>query len=177
LPPCVCHPLDSMGTTITYDEVAALCANPPTIAPHLNFINLCNLWRHTQRALQHLRCPQSNIFGWAGLIMARPMYALLTTSLFQLPTDSGPLAIYYLPPTRMARTIGTTTPLRHLVVKPSLMKHRWCKGRGHCKVQMHGIWVPLKTITNATYITFPKHAHIVFWGQQSSFHNIAKSQI
>ncbi len=38
------------------------------------------------------------------------------------------------------------------------------------------IWVPPKTITDATYITSPKHAHIAFQGRQSSFNNIAKSQ-
>ncbi len=76
----------------------------------------------------------------------------------------------------MARTFGTATPLRHPVVKSSFMKHQWCKGHGHCKVQMHGIGVPPKTITNATYITSPKHAHIVLWGWQSSFQNIVKSQ-
>jgi hypothetical protein len=75
----------------------------------------------------------------------------------------------------MAHTIGTTTPSCHLVVKPSFMKPRRCEGHGHCEVQMHSIWVPLKTITNATYITSPKHAHIVFQGRQRSFHNIAKS--
>jgi hypothetical protein len=70
----------------------------------------------------------------------------------------------------MARTIGTATPLRHPVVKPSFMKRWWCKGHGHCKVQMHGIWVPPKTITDATYINayrisgsaelFPQHCQV-----------------
>jgi hypothetical protein len=67
-------------------------------------------------------------------------------------------------------------PLRHLVVKLSFMKHRQCEGHGYHEVQMHGIWVPPKTVTDATYITSPKHAHIIFWGRWSSFHNIAKSQ-
>ncbi len=87
-----------MDSLITYDEVAALIANPPSIAPRQNFTNLCNLRHHLQRALQHLNCPQSNILGWAGLIMARPMSALLTTTLFRVSNDPGPVAIYYPPP-------------------------------------------------------------------------------
>ena len=85
----------------------------------------------------------------------------------------NPNILAYVP--SMAHTIGTATPSRHPVVKPSFMKTRQCKGHGHPKVQMHGIWVPPKTITNATYITSPKHTHIEFQGWQSSFHNIAKS--
>ncbi len=72
--------------------------NPPTIAPCPNFTNMRNLVRHHfQCALQCLSCPQSNIHGWAGLIMARPMYALLTTTQFSVPMDPGHVAIYYLP--------------------------------------------------------------------------------
>ena len=79
-----------MDTIISYDEVAALVANPPTIAPRPNFTNLRNLRRHIQRALMHVSCPQSIILGWAGLIMSRTMYGLLTTSPFRIPTDPGP---------------------------------------------------------------------------------------
>jgi hypothetical protein len=96
----------SRDTLITYDEVAALVANRPSIAPRPNFTNLCNLRRHIQCALQRLSCPQSNILGWAGLIMARAMYGLLTTSPFRLPTDPGPLAIYYPPPVPIVDPAG-----------------------------------------------------------------------
>ncbi len=71
---------------------------------------------------------------------------------------------------------GDRYPSCHLVVKPSFMKHQQHKGHGHCKVQMHGKWVPLKTNTNATCVTSPKHTHIVFPAWWSSFHNISKSQ-
>ena len=87
-----------MDNVITYDEAAALIANPPSLAPRPNFMNFRNLRRHIQRALQRLSCPQSNILGWAGLIMARSMYGLLTRTPFRVPTDPGPLAIYYPPP-------------------------------------------------------------------------------
>ena len=39
--------------------------------------------------------PQSNVLGWSGLVMSRPMYQMLSTSPFRLPTDPGPQAVYY----------------------------------------------------------------------------------
>ena len=104
-PLCV-RPRNSMDTLITYNEVAALIANPPSIAPRPNFINLRNFRHHIQRALQHISCPQSNILGWVGLIMARAMYALLMPTPFWLPSDPGPLAIYYLMPTMIIDNAG-----------------------------------------------------------------------
>ena len=86
-----------MDTIISYNEVAALIVNPPTIVPHPNFTNLRNLRCHIQRTLMRVSCPQSNILGWAGLTMSRAMYGLLTTSLFHITMDPGPLAVYYLP--------------------------------------------------------------------------------
>ena len=59
-----------MDTLITYDEVVALVANPPTLAPRPNFTNLHALPRHLQRALQRLVNPQSYVLGWSGLIMS-----------------------------------------------------------------------------------------------------------
>ncbi len=50
-----------------------------------------------QRALQRLSCPQSNILGWAGLVMSRPMYSLLTMTPYCLPTNPGDQAVYYGP--------------------------------------------------------------------------------
>ena len=96
----------SMDNIVTYDEVVVLVVNPPSITPHPNFTNLRNLRRHIQRALQCLSCPQSNILGWAGLIMVRPMCSLLTTTPFRLPTDPGPLAIYYPPPVEIVDAQG-----------------------------------------------------------------------
>ena len=84
-----------MDTIISYDEVVALVANPPNIGPRTNFTNLRNLRRHIQRPLMRVSCPKSNILGWAGLIVSRAMFGLLTTSPFRIPIDPGPLAIYY----------------------------------------------------------------------------------
>jgi len=87
-----------MDNTISFEEVAALVAIPPSLAPRPNFTSLRTLRHHIQHALQRLSCPQSNILGWVGLIMARPMNGLLTTTPFRLPSDPGPMAIYYPPP-------------------------------------------------------------------------------
>jgi hypothetical protein len=38
--------------------------------------------------------------------MARPMYSLLTTTPFRLPTDPGPLAVYYPPPVKIVDKQG-----------------------------------------------------------------------
>ena len=84
-----------MDTLITYDEVVALVANPPTLAPRPNFTNLRALRRHLQRALQRIVNPQTNVLGWSGLVMSRPMYQMLSTAPFRLPNDPGPQAVYY----------------------------------------------------------------------------------
>ena len=84
-----------MDYVISYNEIAALVANPPSLAPRTNFRNLHNLRCHTQCALMRVSFPQSNILRWARLIMSRAMYGLLTTTPFWLPTDPEPLAIYY----------------------------------------------------------------------------------
>jgi hypothetical protein len=97
---------NSMDNTISYEEAAALVANPPSLAPRPNFTNLRNLRRHIQRALQRLSCPQSNILGWAGLIIVRSMYSLLTPSPFRLSTDPGPMAVYYPPPVEIVDAQG-----------------------------------------------------------------------
>jgi hypothetical protein len=52
------------------------------------------LCRHFERALQHLSCPQSIQNGWKGMVMARKLYALLTTIPFHLPTNPGAAAVY-----------------------------------------------------------------------------------
>ena len=98
--------ITSMDTIISYDEVVALVANPPSILPRQNFTNLRNLRRHIQRALMRVSCPQSSILGWAGLVVSRAMYGLFTTSPFRIPTDAGPLAIYNPPCIAIVDTQG-----------------------------------------------------------------------
>ena len=76
-----------MNFLITHDEAVALVVNPPTLAPRPNFTNLRALHHHLQRALQRLVNPQNNVLGWSGLVMSRPMYQMLSTSPFRLPSD------------------------------------------------------------------------------------------
>ena len=84
-----------MVATITYDEVAALVGvNIPTLEPRPNFERICTLCRHLERCLQRLPCPQSVQHGWKGMVMARPLYNLLTNIAFRLPTNPGASAVY-----------------------------------------------------------------------------------
>ena len=79
-----------MDATITYDEVAALVGvNIPTLEPRPNFERIRALRRHLERCLQCLPCPQSVQHGWKGMVMARPLYNLLTNIAFRLPTNPG----------------------------------------------------------------------------------------
>ncbi len=84
-----------MDATITYDEVAALVGiNIPTLEPRPNFKQIRMLRQHFERALERLPYPQSIQHGWKGMVMARELYALLTTSLFRLPTNPGAAVVY-----------------------------------------------------------------------------------
>jgi len=79
-----------MDNTITYDEVATLVGvNIPTLEPRPNFERIHALRRHLERCLQHLPCPQSIQHGWKGMVMARPLYSLLTNIPFRLPTNQA----------------------------------------------------------------------------------------
>ena len=88
----------SMDNTISYKEAVALVGNLPSFAPHPNFTNLRNL-------------------GATGLIMARSMYSLLTPSLFRLPSDPGPMAVYYPPPVEIVNAQGN--PVLDLAGNPT----------------------------------------------------------
>ncbi len=59
--------------------------------------NNCAHYGTTFNALSSIYCPQSNILGWVGLVVAHPMYALLIILPFQLLTDPGPLEMHYHP--------------------------------------------------------------------------------
>ena len=99
-----------MNFLITHDEAVALVANPSTLALRPNFTNLRALHCHLQRTLQRLVNPQNNVLGWSGLVMSRPMYQMLSTSPFRLPSNPGPQAIYY----------GARVPILNVNVDPEL---------------------------------------------------------
>jgi hypothetical protein len=84
-----------MDANITYDEVAALVGiNIWTLEPRPNFECIRMLRLHFKCALQCLPCPQSIQHGWKGMVMARKLYALLTTIPFRLPTNLGVAAVH-----------------------------------------------------------------------------------
>ncbi len=94
-----------MDATITYDEVAALVGvNIPTLEPHPNFERIRALRRHLERCLQRLTCPQSIQHGWKGMVMARELYSLLTSTPFCLPTNPGAAVVY-------VRAVATGQPV------------------------------------------------------------------
>jgi hypothetical protein len=99
-----------MEILISYDQVVELVANPPTLAPCPNLTNLRALHYHLQCALQSLSCPQSNIFGWPGLVMSCPMYLLLSRTAFHLPSNPSPQAIYYGLRTTIVNQAGNPVP-------------------------------------------------------------------
>jgi hypothetical protein len=80
---------------VLYDKVVALLANPPSLALHPNFTNLRALSCHLQCSVQRLSCPQSNILGWFGLLLSRPMYQVLSPNPFHLLNNPKPQAVYY----------------------------------------------------------------------------------
>ena len=87
-----------MDNTIAYDEVATLVGvNIPTLEPRPNFERIRALHRHLKRCLQRLPCPQSVQHGWKGMVMARPLYSLLTNIPFHLSTNPGATAVYIRP--------------------------------------------------------------------------------
>jgi hypothetical protein len=96
-----------MDMLVSYDKEVMLVANPPTLAPCPNFTNLRSLRLHIQQALQRLINPQSNVLGWSGLVMSRPMFALLSRSLFCVPTNPGPIPVYNGPGTPIVNADGS----------------------------------------------------------------------
>ena len=67
-----------------------------------------------KHALKQLRCTQSVIHGWLGLILAPVVYALLEPNPFQDPTDPSPAAVHTQFATqsmiKMANAIFTRAP-------------------------------------------------------------------
>ena len=89
---------NKMDNTITYDEVATLVGvSIPTLEPCLNFERIRALHRHLERCLQRLPCPQSVQHGWKEIVMALPLYSLLTNIPFCLLTNPGEAAVYIHP--------------------------------------------------------------------------------
>ncbi len=74
-------------------------------------------------------------------------------------------------------TIGTGTPLHHLVAKQSFTKHRRYADHGHREEQMHGIWVHQRTTIDAICTAYRRRVLTESRAQLNSSPNTAKSQI
>jgi hypothetical protein len=78
-----------MNQLISYDEAAGVLKNPPTVLPRPNFVIIRALRKLIMQALKQLVCPQSLIYGWAGLAIDSTMYALIEHQQFVTPLDPG----------------------------------------------------------------------------------------
>jgi hypothetical protein len=78
-----------MDAIITFEEVTEFLKNPPSLAPHPDFNQLCPLHQHIMTALKQLTCPQSLIHGWSGLAINPGVYMLLEPQAFTEPPNPG----------------------------------------------------------------------------------------
>jgi hypothetical protein len=58
-----------MDQLITIEEVAEFLKYPPSVLPRPGFAKVPALQKHIIKALKQLKCPQSHIHGWYGLVM------------------------------------------------------------------------------------------------------------
>jgi hypothetical protein len=78
-----------MNQLISYDEVAGVLKNPPTMMPWPDFAEIRALCKHITQALKQLVFPRSLIYGWVGLSMDPTMYALIKNQQFVAPPNPG----------------------------------------------------------------------------------------
>jgi hypothetical protein len=83
-----------MNQLITYEEAVGFLKNPPLLVPRPDFMKIWALHKHTTQAVKQLDCPQSLIYGWAGLAMDSAMYLLIKFTLFVVPPDPGNVPNY-----------------------------------------------------------------------------------
>jgi hypothetical protein len=83
-----------MDNIISFNEVTGFLKNPPQVALQPDFSKLRALIQFVVKALSQLKCPQSFIHGWAGPALAPHVYALLKVTLFVVPPNPGPTAVY-----------------------------------------------------------------------------------
>ncbi len=83
-----------MKQLITYEETAGFLKNPPLLAPRPGFTKICALRKYITLVLKQLDCPQSLIYGWAGLAMDPAMYLLIKLNPFVAPPDPDDVPNY-----------------------------------------------------------------------------------
>jgi hypothetical protein len=84
-----------MNQLISYDEATGVLRTPsfPAIM-RPDFTTVQALRKHFNIALAKLECPQSLIYGWAGLAIDPTMYSLIKVNPFVAPPDPGPTPVY-----------------------------------------------------------------------------------
>jgi hypothetical protein len=98
-----------MDSLITYNEAAEFLENPPTMLLRLDFSKLRALRKHMTQALKQLVCPQSQIYGWTGLVMDPGLYALIESIPFKIPINPGAMPVYQnIAPTAMIKMVDYT---------------------------------------------------------------------
>ncbi len=100
-----------MDAIITFEEVTEFPKNPPSLAPHSDFNQLCTLRQHIVTALKQLTCPQSPIHGWSGFAINPGIYTLLEPQAFAELPNPGTTAVYpqFLPPATVKMIDATLT--------------------------------------------------------------------
>jgi hypothetical protein len=76
-----------MNQLITYEEAVGFLKNAPSLAPRPDFTKIWVLRKHKTQAFKQLDCPQSLIYGWAGLAMDPAIYSLIKLPPFAAPPD------------------------------------------------------------------------------------------
>jgi hypothetical protein len=83
-----------MNQLITFDEAVRFHKNPSSLAPRPNFPKIGALRKHIKQALKQLDCPQSIIYGWAGLAMDLTIYALIKVAALVMPLNPSNVPVY-----------------------------------------------------------------------------------
>jgi hypothetical protein len=83
-----------MDQLITIKEVAVFLKNDPSLSPRPDFLKVQVLQKHIIEALKQLKCPQSHIHGWSGLIMDPSLYMLFEPNAFIIPISPGTTPVY-----------------------------------------------------------------------------------
>ena len=83
-----------MDAIITMKETTGSLANPPSVFPRLNSYKLRALRKHIVDTLRHLQHPELPVYGWAGMSTPASIYAPIDPTLFAMPMEPGPIAVY-----------------------------------------------------------------------------------
>jgi hypothetical protein len=127
-----------MNATISHDTIVRLLANLPSLDPCPNFFNLRALRTHFTCALKKVPCPQSAVNGWAGAVLAPPMYALINSNTFHWAITMTPIPaharfVQNLDGTQEASLPYSRKEMLTITAKHALAKHYHDTGLNICR--------------------------------------------